>query len=216
MNKTIVILTTFLFLVSAGPVLAQYVAPTAPYTAPQVPATQLLINKMLQNPQTNQFVDNLSVDQFQFLPGQEVNFRITVKNTSTNTLTNIKVTDTLPAQLTFVSGPLTFDKQSNNFTFMIDKLEAGQSKDIDFKAKVVSAEQLPANVFCMSNLAQAQAGSMVTQDTASLCATKNILGVSKNLPQTGPNSSGILLGSVALLLCSLLLIKKSYSLKGGE
>lgn len=211
--KRILSLIIALMLLGATPALAQYTSPTTPYSAPQVPNASLLINKMVLNPQTNQYVDNLSVDQFQFLPNQEVDFKIIIKNTSQNQLTNIKVTDTLPSQLQFLSGPLTFDSSTNTYFYMINSLNPGDSTETTFKTKVKDASSFPSSVFCMTNLSQATTGNILEQDTSSICASKNVLGVTQQLPKTGPGDELLLISIGASLLALLI---KPKILKGGE
>lgn len=186
----------------------------ASYPQPQPPARQILVNKLVFNPAIKQFVDNLGLDQHMFLPEQEVTFRIEVKNTSNVDLTNIKVKDKLPQQLNFVTGPGTFDDNTNTLSFTIDKLSPGETKKFDFKAKVVSEKGLNVNVSCITNLAEARVDELMDQDSASICLQKKVLGVTKELPKTGVDKFTLtLIASTLGIGLSSWLLRKSFTSK---
>lgn len=179
------------------------------FGAPGVPSTQLIINKLVQNPINSVFVDNLSTSDPRFLPGQRVTFRIDVKNNGQTDLTNVTVSDRLPDQVTFVSGPV--NASGNMVTRNIDSLKVGEVKSFTVVASVKSADQLPAGqVVCQSNFSQASVNGASAQDSASFCIETRILGVVSELPITGPEMAAVvLIGSTLLLLASVLLIKMS-------
>jgi uncharacterized repeat protein (TIGR01451 family)/LPXTG-motif cell wall-anchored protein len=193
--------------------LVSLIAPSlasANYAQPEPPSRKILVNKLVFNPGNNQFVDNLSVDQHQFLPDQEVLFRVQVTNTSNVDLENIDVTDKLPSQLNFVTGPGEFDDDAYSLNFSIDKLTPNQTKTFDIKAKVKGANDIPANVFCITNLAEAKVDELMDQDTANICLNKQVLGVTKELPKTGPSATNnILFASTAALGLSVFLFRKA-------
>lgn len=176
-----VVFALFLFFFSINTAHAGYGEETPP-------TPRVIIEKWIWNPGSNSFVENLSVNQFLFLPDQEVVFKVQVKNTGNKDLNNVEVNDRLPNEVTFVSGPGDFNKDNNTLTFKIDKLSVNESKAYEIKAKIKDADSLPSNVFCTSNLAEVRAENMVSQDTTSFCAEKKVLGVVKELPKTGPNT----------------------------
>ncbi len=175
------VLTVFLFFVSIN-------IANASYGEEQPPRSRIMIEKWIWNPGSNSFVENLSVNQFLFLPDQDVTFKVEVKNHGNKDLDNVEVNDNLPNEVWFVSGPGDYNKDKHTLTFKIDKLKAGESKAYEVKAKINSADHLPSNVFCTSNLAEVRAENMVSQDTTSFCAQKKVLGVVKELPKTGPGT----------------------------
>ena len=63
MKKLLSLLLLVLALGASTPAYADYGAAQ--------PTTTLLVNKTIFNPQTNQFVENITVDKQAFLPGQE-------------------------------------------------------------------------------------------------------------------------------------------------
>lgn len=181
------LLTLFLFVISVSIAKAGYGEVTPP-------TPKIMVEKWVWNPGSNSFVENLSVNQFLFLPDQEVAFKVEVKNTGNKDLDNVEVNDRLPNEVIFVSGPGDYNPDKHTLTFKIDKLSVNESKAYELKAKIKSADSLPSNVFCTSNLAEVRADNMVSQDTTSFCAQKKVLGVVKELPKTGPGSLVMMLG----------------------
>lgn len=193
-----VFLVALVLILSPARALADYFVPQG---AGQ-PVAQLVLNKQVQNPQTGLFVENLTVTDAHFLPGQEVNFRIEVRNTGGNELKEINVKDVLPDFVDFVSG-------SGNF--VVDKLGAGESKSFDMKIKIRAQVDLPKNqLTCLTNLAQASVNQIFTQDTSVFCIETQVLGIAGELPKTGPgNVLPVLLASSFSLIMSIFLFKKS-------
>lgn len=197
------LLTVFLFFISVN-------IANASYGEEQPPASRIMIEKWIWNPGSNSFVENLSVNQFLFLPDQEVTFKVEVKNHGNKDLDNVEVNDRLPNEVWFVSGPGDYNQDKHTLTFKIDKLKAGESKAYEVKAKIKGADSLPSNVFCTSNLAEVRAENMVSQDTTSFCAQKKVLGVVKELPKTGPNTLAIMLAMTILSSgASIYFVKKA-------
>lgn len=191
----------------------------AQYALAQAPSAQVLVEKKILNPTTSQFVDNLTVDQYLFLPNQEIVFKIDVRNNTTSDIKNITVKDVLPAQVNFTSGDGQYDKNSNTVTFVIDSLSANTTRSFQFKAQVKGAEAITSNVMCVSNLAQLSisgAAGMMSQDTANFCIQKQVLGVAAPvLPVTGPSIDIVLLSSLALFIYGVYLRFEVRKSQGG-
>lgn len=174
LKKYIFILTfaSLLSFVSAFlPVLAS-VNCTTQYGGEQtcVSTGQLLVNKRVWNPDTNQMVDNLTVNDHQFKFGDEITFSIDVKNVGDATINNITFTDTLPAFLTWSAG--------DGLNSTIDSLTPGQIRTFTVKAKVNSN-----GTGCAVNTALASGDSMSDSDTAQVCIKGPI---PPEIPKTGP------------------------------
>lgn len=197
--------------------LALVFAPTsalADYFVPQgggQPVAQLVLNKMVKNPQNGQYVENLTITDAHFLPEQEVTFRIEVRNAGGNELKNVNVKDKLPDFVDFVSGPGNFDNKDRSLNFVIDRLGPGESKTFELKTKVRAEKALPNNqLTCLTNLAQASVNQIFTQDTSVFCIETQVLGVAKELPKTGIGTTVLtFVGSIMLLGLSLVLFKKA-------
>lgn len=158
----------------------------AQYTPPQpTPSYKFFIDKKIFNPSTQVYVDNLSRDQYLYIPDQTVDFRIEIKNTGNTDLTNVDITDTLPAELTYISGGSL--SKGGLITYHIDKLAVGESQSFLVKAKI-KVDTNATGVICPVNLAQVQTGSLLDQDTSTFCITRNInknVPVVEELPKTG-------------------------------
>lgn len=176
---------------------------------------QLQIDKEVLDPQNQKFVDNLGITSWKFTSGDEITFKLRIKNVGDATFDKVEVTDTLPDFLERTSGDLNFE---------IKDLTPGETEEREFKTRVVSADKFPADksVVCVVNAAEARSGDERDRDTAQVCLEKKVLGIAK-LPKVGPeNSTWVILGSIILGLLGLAFINKSNYLKqissrkGGE
>lgn len=209
-----------LYILIVLPIIAWAVDPkltSGQYALAQAPTVQVLVEKKILNPQNNQFVDNLSVDQFLFLPNQEVVFKLEVRNNTQSEIKNVTVKDILPVQTFFVSGDGQYDKGTNTIIFNIETLAPNSSKPFQFKAQVKGADEITSNVMCVSNLAQMTvggAGGMMGQDTANFCIQKQVLGAAQALPVTGPSYFNVIFPtSLALFVYGIYL---KYEFRGGN
>lgn len=192
------ILAPFIF---SSPASAQYITAQ--------PCSQLVIEKKILNPQNNQFVNSLNLDQHVFLPDQDITFRISVTNNTSGELKNLSVTDKLPDVLKFVSTSFgSFDANSNILTLTIDSLKVGETKTFELKGKVKPSEQLPASSTCQTNLAKVMVNNLVCEATSSFCSQRKVMEVTKEIPVTGPADTAGFLVLSALTLAISLLIKR--------
>lgn len=175
------------------------------------PTSSLIIDKKIQHPQTGELLDTLSSSSVTFLPGQEVTFRIEVKNTGNTDLWNVQATDKLPDYVVFITGPGTYDSGSRSVNWIIDKIAPGETKQYFIKVKVKNADQLPnLSLTCITNFTEARRDNLVAQDTATFCIQSKVLGVVKVLPRTGVSLFDILLGmTVVSAGLSIFFIKKN-------
>lgn len=183
---TIFLFTATLTIVATPRAFAQYGCPPVYGGGEICPRPEALIDKMVKNPQSATFVDNLGVLDPKFSPGQEVNFRLMVKNTGTDKFAKAEVKDILPNFLDFISGPGSFGKDSRTLTFNIDNLAAGESRQFEVVAKFFPENQLPSSqgLFCVVNEARVKADDREDKDTTQLCVEKKVLGAAVQ-PVTG-------------------------------
>jgi len=179
--------------------------------------TQWYINKMVLNPSTNSYVDNLTLSDPKFKPGDSVQFRIQVTNTGTATLGVIKVTDTLPNYLdwTTVQAPMNVDLATGKVTFEVNSLNPGQTKEVFISARVKSTAALPAvkNTLCPINFVSAHTDNVGdVSDQSQFCIQKSVTGVTA-VPKTGPEET-MILGLGGLFSGGLFLIKKTRRMIG--
>lgn len=192
MNKKLItaaVLATGALITNSAPVfgavscVTQY-GVSAPYGQICVSTGEIQVNKEVFDPQNKKFVDNLGLTSHHFAAGEEVTFRLTIKNIGDNTLDNVQVTDTLPSFLEQVAG--------QEYSFNINKLVVNQSVQKEVKARVVPISKLPNDktVVCDVNTAVAQSGDKRDQDTAQVCSEKK---VAKELPKAGAEDTFVTL-----------------------
>lgn len=150
------------------------------------PGVSILLDKKVQKPtKGGEFVDNLTVNDSKFAPNQSVVYQVVVKNTGNSILRDIEVTDILPTNIIFVSGPGSYDSATKKLTVKINSLEAGNEFKFNIIAKTATENSLPANegVTCIINEARAETNGIVSTDTAQLCVEKQIVSTPKGGPQ---------------------------------
>jgi len=176
--------------ISAAPAFA-----SGQYSTPEAPRAKIMIDKGVFDPTSNTYVDNLSISQHNFLPGQEVKFKVDVKNTGDKDLWNIDVTDKFPSEVEFVSATGNYDKNTHSLYFKIDGLKPNEVTSREIRVKVKAANEIHSNMQCPTNFAEAKVEHMIDQDTAQFCISKQVLGETKELPKTGVSSFAMLIGS---------------------
>ena len=190
------------------------------------PSFNFSIQKLVQTPgkSGNSFVNNLSINDPKYSPSQNVNFQIVVKNTGSNTISTLTVSDKLPQFVNFVSGPGSFDSNTKTLTFTINNLGAGQSQTFTVTGKLADANLMPSDqgIICLINQASATDSNGATNTSSSqFCVQKSVLGTSEPVvfaapkvvttPATGPE----MLPLMALIpsgLAGFILRKKTKNL----
>lgn len=147
------------------------------------------------------YVDNLSPSDTRFKPGAEVMFQITVKNTSSVTLSSVSVKDVAPSYVEPMEGPGTFDASTRTVTWDAGSFQPGEEKIYYMKMQLFGQNQLPADkgLFCLTNQAQATSGSATSSDTAQFCVEKEVIGVTQ-APAAGPEAGVLLLGAQTIAM----------------
>lgn len=203
-KKTIIVGVSFLSVAAfvASPVSAAVRCETQ-YGGGQVCVTTgaLQINKEVFDPRNNKFVDNLGINDHRFSPGEEVTFRLKIKNVGDATFAKVTVSDTLPSMLEFSSGAKDFE---------LSDLTPGETEEREFKTKAVSSDKFPSdkNLVCVVNAAEAKADNQHDKDTAQLCLEKKVgAPAPKALPPTGPEVGVLALVSTVAAGAGLYLLK---------
>lgn len=182
------------------------------------------VNKKVLNPQTNEFVDWLNINDPRYHPENTVTFKITVTNTDDAKVSKIKVTDIFPQHITFSSGPGSFDSNTKTLTFETYDLEANESRDFTVVGKIVNSSEIPTNegdIVCVVNQAHSvnlDNSSQTSHDNAQLCIQK---GEVKGFPTYStetitvtPSTGPGMLGFISLIptgIAGWFLRKKSFS-----
>lgn len=172
------------------------------------------------------FVDNLSINDPKYAPTDVVSFKINVKNTGTQVIPTLTVSDTFPQFISFVSGPGSFDSNSKKLTITVTNLQPGQSQTYDVTGKVADANLMPSDqaVVCLINQAAATDNTGATNTSSSqFCVQKSVTGTSQpqvvgttkgGLPVTTPATGPEMLPIMALIpsaLAGFALRKKSLN-----
>jgi uncharacterized repeat protein (TIGR01451 family) len=145
-------------------------------------SNKFVLDKKVLNPDSvskggnEQYVDNLTINNSKFAPGQTIKFELTVTNTGDKTLNELVLKDILPSYITFVSGPGSYDKNSNTLSFNILNLNAGESRKFILVTKANSADQLPngQGVVCVVNQASVVVGNDESRDNSQFCIEKTV------------------------------------------
>lgn len=233
MNKYITTSILAYFLLAASPVNASGTSaggnPCQPiYGGGQTCVTEnLLLDKKVQNPKTNSFVDSLGVNDPKYQPATHVTFQLIVKNTGDATLEKTIVKDTFPQYVDFASAPGKFDSKTHTLTFEVNDLKKGESRTFTLVGRIVAAANLPTNqgVTCVVNQASATSNNKMSQDNAQFCIQKDVLAAKiptetkgglkvfekpevKTTPPTGPEMI-TLIGLIPAGLSGLMLRRKT-------
>lgn len=198
MNKATFSTVLALFLCIASTAQAQYT-----YEQPS-PSSSIVIDKTVGKPGVAtkggtvsvEYVQNLSSTDYKFAPGADVWFRLAVKNTSNQALTNVTVKDYLPAYLEPVEGAGTFDKNSNTITIDAGNFAVSEEKVYELKTRVKPQSSLPADkgLFCVTNNSEAYTDKVKDDDAAGLCIEKQVTlkGGTPEVPKAGAELSLII------------------------
>ena len=183
----------------------QYESPCQSYS--------IVVDKMVAKPGTEIYVDNLSVSDPRFIPGQTVLFKVTIKNTSTTTFGGMTAKDYVPQYLTPIEGPGTFDSVNRIITFDAGAFSVDEQKTYYFKMQVNSQANLPADkgLFCVVNKAEASSNTTYDDDSSQLCIEKQVTGIAK-VPSAGPEFGyALVAGEMALAGLGIYLKRKKVN-----
>ncbi len=188
----------FIFIFSVSSVFAQYGEETYDYS--------ILIDKTVaipNNTNTNSasYVDNLSPSDPRFHAGNDVWFKIRVKNTSDRTLTAVTVKDFVPTYILPLEGPGTWDLDNRVISWNAGDFSIDEEKTYYVKMRVYDLSMLPSDkgLFCITNTVEARNNVAYDDDSSQICIEKTVSGVTK-VPSAGP---GMGLGLIALEMFGL-------------
>ncbi len=145
------------------------------------PGYAFSIQKFVQRPGKGggDFVNNLSINDSKYNPGQNVTFQITLKNTGTQTIPTITVADVFPQHLSFVSGPGNFNSKTKTLVFTVSSFKEQETVTYTIVGKIANEKDLPndSGVICQINQATATDSSGGVNKTSSqFCLQKQVLG----------------------------------------
>lgn len=167
------ILTTYYFLLSTNVSAQSSCPPIFGGGDPCVVHPNLTIDKKIEDPLSGQFLDALTYTISDQSEAENLIFRITIKNTSSNALSNISLTDTLPSVFTYVSGNGKYDPAKKTFTDTINKLEKNQSKEYTLRV-TINPEVLEKASACSINQAVITQNNKKGSDYVKTCINLSI------------------------------------------
>lgn len=182
-------------------------------------AIEFTIDKKVLSPtKGGSYVDNLGFNDPKFQANTDIAFRITIKNTGKNAISQLVVVDTLPQNVTFVSGAGNYNASNNTVTYTINNLPAGQTNEQTIVGRIAAIDKLPQDqgVICLTNKVNATDNNgNNASDNAAFCVEKPVTTPQvfekvpvKTIPSTGPEMLP-LLGLIPAGITGLFLRKKS-------
>jgi len=207
MKKVLAILfALFVFVFSASSVFAQYGGETYDYS--------ILIDKTVaipnsSNTNSNNYVDNLSPSDPRFHAGDDVWFKVRVKNTSDRDLTAVTVKDFVPTYILPLEGPGAWDLDNRVITWNAGDFTVDEEKTYYLKMRVYDKSMLPADkgLFCITNSVEARNNVSYDDDSSQICIEKTVSGVTK-VPSAGPEMNLFLLAGELLTLGTGIFLKR--------
>lgn len=175
----------------------------------------ILLDKKVADPTTvgmkgatpSNYQDNFGFNSEKYVPGQQVPFQISVTNTGNKTLKDIKVEDTLPKDILYVSSVGKYDAATHKVSFTIESLAPNEKKTIELIGQVVASDKFPSDqtVICsIVNNASATVENVTSSDKSEICVKKESVGgpkidkkvypapKAKKTPPTGPEAIALL------------------------
>lgn len=182
----------------------------------EAPSYSIVVDKMVSNPQTTkggslQYVDNLIPSDPRFASGQDVWFKIKIKNTSNINLQAVEVKDYVPEFILPLEGPGKWYPDTRTIVWNAGDFNIDEEKTYYLKMRVYDQSLLPADkgLFCLINKVEVKNNVVYDDDTAQFCIEKQVIGVQK-VPSAGPEMG------LALLAGNLLLAGVGIRLKNTK
>lgn len=143
------------------------------------------------------YVENLSVSDAHVIAGTYMNFRLTIKNNSSETINSVEVKDIFPPYMSYVSGGpsgTVYDAETRTMVFTLKDLKDGEARTITYTAKVDEEKYFPSgkSSFCVVNTARVKSEKRSDEDTAQVCIkTPDVKGIT-TLPKAGFNDLALI------------------------
>ena len=153
------------------------------------------------NTNSGNYVDNLSASDTRFHAGNDVWFKIRVKNTSDRNLTAVTVKDFVPDYILPIEGPGNWNLNDRIISWDAGDFSVDEEKTYYLKMRVYDKSMLPSDkgLFCETNRAEARNNVSYDEDSSQICIEKTVSGVT-SAPAAGPEMG---IGLVALEMLGL-------------
>lgn len=165
---------------------------------------QIVVDKKIRPINDENFYDNIDPAKKVFVNGEQLEFKITVKNTGEQTLYNINVKDILPNYLSLLFYPGVYNKTSNNVETEIDQLNPGESKDFYIRANVsdVPSSNMEGKKLLQINKAEAGNDKVYDSDQAQYFIE------AKSVPSTGADDLMVKTAVILMITVSSIGLRK--------
>jgi uncharacterized repeat protein (TIGR01451 family) len=209
-KKLLYVLTAFAVVVFGFLVLSKsnvFACGTYGSECPQ--GTSLVVDKLIRDPRSKGevYVDNLTYSDYRFSPGEDIIFKVIVKNTGTSQVQNVKLNDTLPNVVNYVllSGGVstTVREVSSDLGY----LDPNQTKEWYLRVRVKPAAELPADTVCgdpnaINKVFVTSSNTGQANDTSSFCTQRKVLGA-ETQPESGAEIYIIAVGLLGITAVGL-------------
>ena len=137
---------------------------------------EIVVDKMVKNPSTGIYVDNLGPTDPKYRPLDIVYFQIKVSNPTNVDLPKVDVVDTLPDYVDYMSGAESYDQDNRQLRFSINDLKAEETQIVEIKARVSHQSSIPEDksVVCPVNVVEAELGDKTDRDESQFCIEKEV------------------------------------------
>jgi hypothetical protein len=141
-------------------------------------ARDITFDLSVQNPTNNTFTDNLELQDGKYKPGQDVFFRLFVKNNTDKPINKITVKTVFPPHAVYSKGDGTYDANTKTLTTTIATLNASDSQNIFITGKILPENQIAGNdtVTCETAQATAAYNDQQISDISQFCIEKRVGG----------------------------------------
>lgn len=152
---------------------------------------QFEINKFVNNPQTQVYVEELTEKDPMYRIGEVVSFKLTMKNNASTPLSNITIKDTFPETVEFNGGAGIYDNKKKVLSLSLDKLGSGESRDFYVQATIVRNVTFSdgKNVACSTNSVTMTAESKTVSDKVQFCIANT--GGTASVSSTSPTPTQV-------------------------
>ena len=137
--------------------------------------TQFELDKTVQDPKTQEFVDNLGVSDAKYASSDTVTFKITVKNITNKVLKKVVIKDILPDYVDFVAAAGgKYNANTGSVTINLATLASDETRDFFVQVKVKPTDKLPQdqNIVCVVNQSTITVNKKISQDNSQFCIEK--------------------------------------------
>lgn len=186
--------------------------------------TDILVDKLVARPQGTtegttewEYVDNISSSDHTFSPGNPIFYRVTVKNVSNHSLTNVTIKDYVPSYLEPYEGHGSYDSATREITIAAGDFAADQSKTYTINMRINNADQLPSDqsLLCPINKVKAYNDQVSDEDQAQVCIEKEIpapttttqvteekvtISQAEKIPSAGPEENIAMISAIAAVM----------------